>query len=131
MLGRAGAGGVVDTHGGKGRSFEGLYEWEHRAGPRSLPYDPIARMELLDETGIWAEIIFPGVVGLGGQSLAETRRRRRAPECLCLEIFNDASAELQADSSGPASAHGDPARMGRRRLRARRPSGPPASASAA
>jgi len=28
VLGRAGAGGVVDTQGVKGRSFEGLYEWD-------------------------------------------------------------------------------------------------------
>jgi uncharacterized protein len=96
VLGRAGAGGVIDTNGVKGRSFEGLYEWEleqaHAAG-----HDPVARLKLLDETGIWAQIIFPGVVGLGGQSLAEkvedvTLRR------LCVEIFNDASAELQSGS---------------------------------
>ena len=28
VLGRAGAGGVVDKNGVKGRTFEGLYEWE-------------------------------------------------------------------------------------------------------
>jgi uncharacterized protein len=95
-LGRAGAGGVIDTHGRKGRSFEGLYEWEQEQG-HLASYDPIARIELLEETGIWAEIIFPGVVGLGGQSLAE-HVDDLALRMLCLEIFNDASAELQADS---------------------------------
>ena len=39
VLGRAGAGGVIDTNGVKGRSFEGLYEWEleqaHAAASRS------------------------------------------------------------------------------------------------
>ena len=58
------------------------------------PYDPDARMELLDEIGIWAQIVFPGVVGLGGQKLGDLvqdlalrnvvprdlqRRERRAP----------------------------------------------------
>ncbi len=70
VLGRAGAGGVVDSNGVKGRSFEGLYEWEIEQA-HAAAYDPVARMELLDETGIWAQIIFPGVVGLGGQALAE------------------------------------------------------------
>ena len=57
----------------KGRSFEGLYEWEIEQHPRRA-YDPVARMELLDEIGIWAQIIFPGVVGLGGQTSATSFR---------------------------------------------------------
>jgi uncharacterized protein len=96
VLGRAGAGGVVDKEGVKGRSFEGLYEWEIEQA-HAAAYDPVARMELLDETGIWAQIIFPGVVGLGGQSLAEIVQDPVLRK-LCVEIFNDASAELQAGS---------------------------------
>jgi uncharacterized protein len=96
VLGRAGAGGVVDAHGKKGRSFEGLYEWEleqgHRAG-----WDLDARMALLDETGIWAQIVFPGVVGLGGQNLGDLVTDVELRN-LCLEIFNDANAETQAAS---------------------------------
>ncbi len=129
VLGRAGAGGVIDRRGRKGRSFEGLYEWEIEQA-HAAAYDPKARLELLDETGIWAQIIFPGVVGLGGQSLAETVEDE-ALRRLCVEIFNDASAELQADSGDrllpmailPAWDVGG--------LRARRPSAPPASGSAA
>jgi predicted TIM-barrel fold metal-dependent hydrolase len=96
VLGRAGAGGVVDKDGVKGRSFEGLYEWEIDQA-HAAAYDPVARMELLDEVGIWAHIIFPGVVGLGGQQLAETVQDP-VLRMLCVEIFNDASAELQAES---------------------------------
>ena len=96
VLGRAGAGGVVDVNGHKGRSFEGLYEWEleqgHRAG-----WDLDARMELLDEIGIWAQIVFPGVVGLGGQNLGDLVTDV-ALRNACLEIFNDANAETQAAS---------------------------------
>ena len=96
VLGRAGAGGVVDKHGVKGRSFEGLYEWGidevHAAA-----YDPTARLELMDETGIYAQIIFPGVVGLGGQALAEAVQDD-ALRTLSIEIFNDANAELQSES---------------------------------
>ena len=95
VLGRAGAGGVVDNHGVKGRSFEGLYEWEIEQA-HAAAYDPVARMELLDQIGIWAQVVFPGVVGLGGQSLGEIVRDP-ALRMLCLEIFNDANAELQAE----------------------------------
>jgi predicted TIM-barrel fold metal-dependent hydrolase len=96
VLGRAGAGGVIDRNGQKGRSFEGLYEWDidqiHAAA-----YDTTARIELMDDIGVWAQIVFPGVVGLGGQGLADTVQDV-ALRTLCLEIFNDASAELQAES---------------------------------
>jgi uncharacterized protein len=96
VLGRAGAGGVIDTHGVKGRSFEGLYEWNIEQAHAGA-YDPQARLALLDEVGVWAQVIFPGVVGLGGQGLADTITDLRL-RMLCMEIFNDASAELQADS---------------------------------
>ncbi len=96
VLGRAGAGGVVDKHGKKGRSFEGLYEWEIEQA-HAAAYDPVARMELLEEIGIWAQIVFPGVIGLGGQNLGDVVQDP-ALRTLCLEIFNDANAELQAES---------------------------------
>jgi predicted TIM-barrel fold metal-dependent hydrolase len=96
VLGRAGAGGVVGRNKVKGRSFEALYEWTidkiHEAA-----YDPIARLEVMDETGIWAQIIFPNVVGLGGQALAQAIEDP-ALRVLCVEIFNDARAELQDES---------------------------------
>jgi len=96
ILGRAGAGGVVDRDGRKGRSFEGLYEWEiDRAHVAS--YDPDARVELMNEIGVWAQVVFPGVVGLGGQGLADVVKDV-ALRTVCLEIFNEANAELQAES---------------------------------
>src|SRR5712691_3836210 len=97
VLGRAGAGGVVGRNKEKGRSFEALYEWTidkiHEAA-----YDPVARLEVMDETGIWAQIIFPNVVGLGGQALAQAIEDP-ALRVLCVEIFNDARAELQDESN--------------------------------
>jgi uncharacterized protein len=96
VLGRAGAGGVIDSNGVKGRTFEGLYEWEIEQA-HVAAYDPVARVELLDELGIWAQIVFPGVVGLGGQSLGE-KVSDPALRTICLEIFNDANAEIQAES---------------------------------
>jgi predicted TIM-barrel fold metal-dependent hydrolase len=96
VMGRAGAGGVVDKDNVKGRSFEALYEWEidrvHQAA-----YDPVARVEMMDEAGIWAQVIFPNVVGLGGQSIGEAVEDLSL-RLLCLEIYNDANAEMQAAS---------------------------------
>jgi uncharacterized protein len=96
VLGRAGAGGVIDRDGVKGRSFEGLYEWEIEQA-HVAAYDPTARVELMDDLGVWAQIVFPGVVGLGGQGLASVVQDLEL-RTVCLEIFNDASAELQAES---------------------------------
>jgi predicted TIM-barrel fold metal-dependent hydrolase len=96
VLGRAGAGGVIDRDGNKGRSFEGLYEWEIEQA-HIAAYDPRARVELMDEIGVWAQVVFPGVVGLGGQGLADVVKDLELRQ-LCLEIFNDASAEIQAES---------------------------------
>lgn len=97
VLGRAGAGGVVDKHSVKGRSFEALYEWEidrvHEAA-----YDPVARVELMDEIGIWAHVIFPNVVGLGGQSISGAVDDL-ALRLVCVELYNDANAEMQANSN--------------------------------
>jgi predicted TIM-barrel fold metal-dependent hydrolase len=96
VLGRAGAGGVIDQDGVKGRSFEGLYEWNiEQAHPGA--YDPVARLRLLDEIGIHAQIIFPGVVGLGGQKLADGVKDVEL-RTVCTEIFNDFNAELQSGS---------------------------------
>jgi predicted TIM-barrel fold metal-dependent hydrolase len=96
ILGRAGAGGVVDTDGNKGRSFEGLFEWEIEKA-HVASYDPQARVKLMDELGVYAQVVFPGVVGLGGQGLADVVKDVPL-RTACLEIFNDASAEIQAES---------------------------------
>ena len=38
---------------------------------------------MMDEVGIWAEVLFPNVIGLGGQGLSEavpdSRSRLRSP----------------------------------------------------
>jgi uncharacterized protein len=96
VLGRAGAGGVIDQNGVKGRSFEGLYEWEIEQA-HAAAYDPVARVALMDDIGVWAQIIYPGVVGLGGQNLASLVDDVEL-RMWCLETFNDANGELQAES---------------------------------
>jgi predicted TIM-barrel fold metal-dependent hydrolase len=96
VMGRAGAGGVVDKDNNKGRSFEALYEWEidriHQGA-----YDPVARLEMMDEAGVDAQVVFPNTVGLGGQGLSQAVLD---PELrlLCIEMYNDSNAEMQEAS---------------------------------
>ena len=95
-LGFAGGGGVIDTEGEKYAFSDSMIVWPiekvHRAA-----WDPKARLEVMDECGIHAQVLFPNSIGLGGQGLAgatSDEGLRRA----CIEIYNDSRAELQADS---------------------------------
>jgi uncharacterized protein len=94
-IGRASAGAVIARDGSKESSNKALNEWsidEVHAGA----YDPKIRLEILNESGIDAQIIFPNTIGLGGQDLAfvddEALRR------LTIEIYNDTQAEIQVES---------------------------------
>jgi predicted TIM-barrel fold metal-dependent hydrolase len=59
-------------------------------------YDPKVRLETLDETGIDHQVIFPSTIGLGGQGLSQAGDP--VLQRLTIEIYNDAMAEIQADS---------------------------------
>jgi uncharacterized protein len=97
QLGFAGGGGVIDREGGKGRALEALYEWtidKIHVGA----YDPKARIEVMDDSGIWAQVCFPNSIGLGGQGISSVVLDPKL-RLLCVEIYNDAMAEVQAESN--------------------------------
>ncbi len=90
------AGSVVARDGSKESAYRALREWDfdqvHRGG-----HDPQARLEVLDECGIDAQIIFPGSLGLGGEGLGVSK-----DEALCiqvLQIYNDRNLNVQADTN--------------------------------
>jgi len=90
-------GSVIDRDGEKFPFAESMAVWGmdrvHRAA-----YDTDLRLELMDECGIHAQVLYPNTIGLGGQDLGNAQfdpDLRR----VCIEIFNDAAGELQ-DSSG-------------------------------
>lgn len=94
-LGPARGGGVVDREGNK-FPFEECklngIDWIHQAA-----WDPQARLALMDEFGIYAQVLYPNAIGIGGQAIAgnvDDPVLRR----LCVEIYNDHMAEVQADS---------------------------------
>ena len=55
------------------------------------------RLEVLDTLGISAQILYPNILGFGGQNAARADADLRAA---CIRIYNDAVAEMQAESGG-------------------------------
>lgn len=94
--GEYGAGGVVARDGTKESAYKALREWDfeqvHEGGS-----NPKVRLEVLDDCGIDAQIIFPGSLGLGGQGFGVSK-----DEALCiqvLQIYNDRNLHVQADTN--------------------------------
>ncbi|MDA8048004.1 MAG: amidohydrolase family protein [Actinomycetota bacterium] len=50
-------------------------------------YDAKARLELLDQVGIWAQLLYPNVGGFGGQRFLKLRDRELMYECV--RAYND------------------------------------------
>jgi predicted TIM-barrel fold metal-dependent hydrolase len=50
-------------------------------------YDAEARLELLDEVGIWAQLLYPNVGGFGGQRFLKLQDRELMYECV--RAYND------------------------------------------
>ncbi len=95
-LGPARGGGTIDPQGNKFPFYESQLVWNiDQVHPAA--WDPKARIALMDEEGVHAQVLFPSDVGIGGQRLANATADSRL-RTLCVEIFNDAMAELQADS---------------------------------
>lgn len=58
-------------------------------------YSVRERVALLDDIGIAAQILYPNILGFGGQNAAKVDPELRAA---CIAIYNDAMAEFQAES---------------------------------
>ena len=61
------------------------------------------RLQLMDENGIWAQVVYPNVLGFAGQGRGPVGAPRREPvdadlRLVCTRIYNDAMAEMQAES---------------------------------
>ena len=113
-LGFAKGGGVVDHDGGKIPFLDSIdkgMDWVHPGA-----WDVKARLQVMDECGIHAQVLFPNAVGLGGHRL-NTEVKDEALRLLCVEIYNDAMAEIQEESNRPVPSHAGHARVGRRPVR--------------
>jgi uncharacterized protein len=96
LLGPAGAGSVVnkDNEKVKGAVF---LEWPLSESSPAGSYI-VPRLAMMDELGIWAQIMFPNVVGFGGQEIIKVKDP--VLRDLCSTIWNDAMAEMQQESGG-------------------------------
>ena len=94
VFGRAVGAAVVLPDGSKslGTDFMGLGIDEVHAGASVTG----PRLAVMDTLGIYAQIVYPNVVGFGGQRFAEVADP--VLKALCATIFNDAMAELQEES---------------------------------
>lgn len=55
------------------------------------------RLQVMDECGIHAQIVYPNILGFGGQAAAKVDADLRLA---CVKIYNDAVAEMQGQSNG-------------------------------
>lgn len=53
------------------------------------------RLQVMDEAGVYAQIVYPNILGFGGQKTGKVDPELRQ---VCVEIYNDAMAELQEQS---------------------------------
>jgi predicted TIM-barrel fold metal-dependent hydrolase len=96
-LGPATASAVVQRDGtktlGAGAFFSTYIDDAH---PGASQLEP--RLALMDELGIWAQIVYPNAVGFGAQGLGQIADP--VLRGLCVSIWNDAMGELQDASGG-------------------------------
>jgi predicted TIM-barrel fold metal-dependent hydrolase len=96
LLGRVNLSSVIGPRGEKtpGPAF---FDFD-RDQIHAASSDMQVRLEVLDEQGIWAQVLYPNVAGFGAQRFAEVDD----PELrrLCVTLYNDAMLEIQEESRG-------------------------------
>jgi predicted TIM-barrel fold metal-dependent hydrolase len=92
-MGRNGASSCISKTGEKilGMDFQKMQLADVFPGA----YDVKERVKFMDSEGIAAQIGYPNLMGFGGQASMKADKELRDA---CVTIFNDAMAELQADS---------------------------------
>ena len=94
VMGGASGALVVGPDGAKmyGTGFMGMGIDEVHAGASQVA----PRLAVMDELGIYAQIVYPNAVGFGGQRFANVVDPEL--QLMCAQIFNDAMAEIQDES---------------------------------
>jgi predicted TIM-barrel fold metal-dependent hydrolase len=96
VLGRAGGGSVIksDLEKQPGTAF---MHWAPGVSHASA-HDMVARVEVMDELGLYAQVLYPNAAGFGSQKFADVKddELRR----LCASIYNEGMIEIQEISGG-------------------------------
>jgi len=96
-FGKAGSGGTIDRQGKK-HAFRDSQGGSWGIGDvHPAAWDAKERIRLMDELGIHAQVLYPNSIGLGGQNLWNSIEDKTLVR-LCVEVYNDALAEVQAES---------------------------------
>jgi predicted TIM-barrel fold metal-dependent hydrolase len=82
----------------EGRKHLGIMSLDRYDQIHAAASDPDARLRLLDQQGVTAQVVYPNVLGFGNATLARVSDAKL--RAACTEIYNDAAAELQARSRG-------------------------------
>jgi predicted TIM-barrel fold metal-dependent hydrolase len=96
VLGPAGAGSVVNRNNEKIKGGTFL-QWPLDESSLAASYVQ-PRLAMMDELGISAQIMFPNVVGFGGQNFF--RISDHELRMAIVQIWNDAMADMQRESAG-------------------------------
>jgi uncharacterized protein len=95
VLGPARAASVVRRDGTKSLGSEELFSLTlDESHPGASQVGP--RVELMDQLGIWAQIVYPNAIGFGGQRFGQVADLEL--RALSITIWNDAMAEMQEES---------------------------------
>lgn len=100
LFSSAGSASVIRKDGTK----SALLDWDIQNGTMPIheihpaSYDVDARLEIMDQQGVFAHVIYPNVVGFGAHRLVTLPDQDLA--FTILSIYNDAVAELQESSNG-------------------------------
>jgi predicted TIM-barrel fold metal-dependent hydrolase len=96
-FGKAGSGGTIDHQGNK-HAFRDSQGGSWGIGDvHPAAWDAKERVRLMDELGIAAQVLYPNSIGIGGQNLYQSVEDKTVVR-LCVELYNDAMAEVQAES---------------------------------
>jgi len=90
-------GTVIARDGSKTETVRAYADWTGLDDIHRGSYQVAPRLEVMDDAGIWAQVVFPNNVGLGGQSVGRATNDRVLLRT-CVEIYNDWGAELMAES---------------------------------
>ena len=101
-MGLGSAAAVVRADGGKADGVE-FTEWQvdqvHPGCSRAKD-----RVRFMDEVGVWAQVVYPNVMGFGGQGRGRMGDKSLPPidpelRLVATRIYNEATAEMQAEAN--------------------------------
>jgi predicted TIM-barrel fold metal-dependent hydrolase len=96
VLSYAGGASVINKSNQKVKGSDFIHWPLTDVSPAASLVEP--RLVLMDEVGIWGQILYPNAVGFGGQAMASIKDPQL--RLLILQIWNDVMAEMQEQSGG-------------------------------